>query len=127
MKIAAVSSLSPRLRQVSPLAPRIPAIARHVPVKSHRRATVGAPHLLFLSGFQLCSNCFRTLPCAIKEEKKNEERVGHSGVEKEKGETSTERREKRFLRVSFLFFFEHREAFGSLSFILEKMVVFGFK
>ena len=40
--------------------------------------------MLFLSGCQLCSNCFYTLPRAIKEEKKKEEGVGHSGVEKEK-------------------------------------------
>ena len=55
-------------------------------MKSHRRASVGAPHLLFLSGCQLCSKCFYTLPRAIKEKKKKEEGVGHSGVEKEKGE-----------------------------------------
>ena len=104
------SSLSPRLRQISPLAPRILAIARPIPVKSHRRATVRAPHLLFLSGCQLCSNCFYTLPRAIKEKKKNEKGVGHSGVEKEKGEVgqvgfleNKRRREKQnpFLVSSF--------------------------
>ena len=53
--------------------------------------------MLFLSGCQLCSNCFHTLSRAIKEEKKNEEevgsskseresKVGHLGVEKEKKE-----------------------------------------
>ena len=42
--------------------------------------------MLFLSGCQLCSKCFYTLPRAIKEEKKNEEGVGHSGVKKKKGE-----------------------------------------
>ena len=42
--------------------------------------------MLFLSGCQLCSKCFYTLPRAIKEKKKKEKGVGHSGVEKEKGE-----------------------------------------
>ena len=53
--------------------------------------------MLFLSGCHLCSKCFYTLPRAIKEKKKKEEgvggskseresKVGHSGVEKEKGE-----------------------------------------
>ena len=46
-----------RLHQVSPLAPRIPENPRPVPVKSHHRASVGAPHLLFLSGRpSLCQN-----------------------------------------------------------------------
>ena len=93
------SSLSPRLRQISPLAPRIPAIARPVLVKSHRRASVGAPHLLFLSGCQLIQNAFYTLPRAIKEEKKNEAKVGNSKSERESRvgflDNEREKREER--------------------------------
>ena len=122
------SSLSPRLRQISPLAPRIPAIARPVPVKSHRRASVGAPHFLFLSGCQLVQNAFYTLPRAIKEEKKNEAGVGSSEIKKreqgwpfsfgeeteEKGLAIREKRKKRRegkrekerrVRKAFFFFF----------------------
>ena len=40
--------------------------------------------MLFLSRCQLCSKCFYTLPRAIKEKKKKEEGVGHSGVQREK-------------------------------------------
>ena len=44
--------------------------------------------LLFLSGCQLCSKCFYTLPRAIKEKKKNEEVFGFSHVAggREKGD-----------------------------------------
>ena len=54
---------------------------------------------LFLSGCQLCSNCFHTLPRAIKEEKKNEEGVGSSKSKRESKvgflDNEREKREER--------------------------------
>ena len=73
---------SPMQHQVSPLAPRIPAIPRPAPVKSHRRASVEAPHLLLFPMCQPVSKGWNTLPQAIKAEEKNEKRVGFSSAEK---------------------------------------------
>ena len=75
---------SPMQHQVSPLAPRIPAIPRPAPVKSHRRASVEAPHLLLFPVCQPGSKGWNTLPQAIKAEEKNEKRVGHQHREKKK-------------------------------------------
>ena len=50
--------------------------------------------MLFLSRCQLCSKCFYTLPRAIKEKKKKEEGVGHSGVQRGK---------ERLVFLSFFF------------------------
>ena len=86
---------SPMQHQVSPLAPRIPAIPRPAPVKSHRRASVEAPHLLFFPMCQPVSKGWNTLPQAIKAEEKNEKRVGFSSAEK--------RREQRLAIVGFDF------------------------
>ena len=77
-----------------PLAPKIPTNPRPVPAKSHRRASVGAPHLPFLSGGHLCVRTGYTLPQVIKEEKEDEERVGISKSEKREGWKTESEEEK---------------------------------
>ena len=94
--------------QISPLAPKIPANPRPAPAKSHRRASVGAPHLPFLSGCQHCVRMFYTLSQVIKEEKRDEEGVGGSKSEKREGwetEIEEEKQERRFRGVFLVFHF----------------------
>ena len=60
--------------------------------------------MLFLSGCQLCVRMGYTLPQVIKEEKKDEERVGNLDSKREKvekAESEEEKQERRFRGVWF--------------------------